>query len=122
MTVTKSCLNDIAKLPGFIGVALMDLKSCMILSIMGNNQNLDIDAAMHADFLKNRLKIIQINNKHDIIEDMIINQGKSFHIVRHISGINGTESAMLYVVMDRSRGNLALTRMKMTQMEPELIA
>jgi predicted regulator of Ras-like GTPase activity (Roadblock/LC7/MglB family) len=122
MTVTKSCLNDITKLPGFIGVALMDLKSCRFLSVISNNADLDIDAAMHADFLKNRLKIINLNNKHDTVEDMIINQGRSFHIVRCISSINETNSAMLYVVMDRAKGNLALTRMKMTQIEPELVS
>lgn len=113
-----SCLIELSNLPGAIGVVLMDLQSNHILALIGQDPKLDIDAAMHADFLKSRLDIMARFDPGDAMEDILISNSRRYHIVRSIGGRNGK---MLYMCLERGAANVVLTRMRMAQAEAELL-
>lgn len=84
---------ELSVLPGVTGVVLMDLASNHVLALIGQDPKLDIDAAVHADFLKSRLSVMVRFDLADAMEDILIANSRRYHLVRCIGGRQGK---MLY--------------------------
>jgi hypothetical protein len=54
----------------------------------------------------------------DSIDDILITLGKQYHLIRPLST---KDSLFMYLVLDRARGNLALARHALTEVEKSLV-
>lgn len=113
----KECLEEIMGLDGVLGTALVDFKSGMTLGTNGGGVNLELAAAGNTEVVRAKMKTMQSLGLQDKIEDILITLGKQYHIIRFSEKY---PSIFFYLVMDKSRANLALARIKLSQVEEKL--
>lgn len=111
-----SCLS----IEGALGAALVDQDSGMALATAGSPESLDLEvaAAGNSSVVRAKLRTIAELGLDDEIEDILITLGRQYHIIRPISGQDG-HGLFLYLVLDKSRANLALARFRLTKIEKE---
>jgi hypothetical protein len=57
-------------------------------------------------------------NLQDSIEDMLITLGKAYHLIRPLQS---NDALFIYLVLDKSKANLAMARHQLRQLEKELV-
>ncbi len=109
--------NDI---PGFIAASLVDLESGMTLGARTSRTEFDLTAASayNSEMVKQKLKIVKALNLNDAIEDMLITLGKAYHLIRPLSS---NDALFIYLVLDKSRSNLAMARHHLSQIEKQIV-
>lgn len=115
----KDALTKLNQLDGFIGAALVDSESGMLLGQEGGggNINLEVAAAGNTEVVRAKRKTMSNLNLKDGIEDMLITLGRQYHLIRPLR----TRPALFfYVAVDRSRANLAMTRLLVADVEKDL--
>ncbi len=118
MASIKEGLQSLAELDGFIGVCLVDSNSGMMMgSEGGGTMNLEAAAAGNTEVVRAKRKTMSTLGLKDTIEDILITLGKQFHIIRPIKAAPGL---FIYLVLDKSKSNLALARHKAAGVEAEL--
>ena len=111
-------LDTLQTIDGFIGAALVDSESGMMLgNIGGGGMNFEIAAAGNTEVVRAKRKTIKNLNLRDEIEDILITLGKHYHLIRPLRARPGV---FFYVVLDRTRSNLAMARMKVADCEKDL--
>ena len=118
MANIKTCLDDAMGLDGASGVVLMDLKTGQTLGMAGDQPDLDIEAASNADLLKAKLRVLTALDQTDTVEDIVITQGQRYQLIRCIGGAQGL---MLYLNLRRSQTDLGSVRVKLSQIESDLV-
>lgn len=103
---------------GVQAVALVDGNSGMLLANAGSGVDLEIAAAGNTEVVRSKMKTMKALNLKDEIEDILITLGKQYHIIRPVLSKTGL---FFYVVLDRSRSNLALARRKVLDIEAGLL-
>jgi predicted regulator of Ras-like GTPase activity (Roadblock/LC7/MglB family) len=115
--ITES-LESLHTIDGYVGAALVDSESGMMLGHNGGGgMNLEIAAAGNTEVVRATRKTMKNLNLRDELEDMLITLGKQYHLIRPLRTRPGV---FFYVVLDRSRSNLAMARMKVADCEKEL--
>lgn len=99
---------------GALAVALVDYRSGMCLAQSGTVLNLELAAAGNTEVVRAKLKTIESLGLRRGIEDILITLADQFHLIRLVPN---TDSLFLYLVLDKEKGNLALARFKLTEIE-----
>lgn len=115
--LTKS-LESIMTVSGALAAALVDYRSGMCLAQVGSGLNLDLAAAGNTEVVKAKLKTIEMLGLRRGIEDILITLADQYHLIRLIPN---TQGLFLYLVLDKEKGNLALARFKLSEIERLLV-
>lgn len=115
--LTKS-LAAIMTVSGALAAALVDYRSGMCLAQVGSGLNLDLAAAGNTEVVRAKLKTIEMLGLRRGIEDILITLSDQYHLIRLIPNSQGL---FLYLVLDKEKGNLALARFKLSEIERLLV-
>jgi hypothetical protein len=114
----KESLTKLNTIDGFVGAALVDSESGMLLGQEGGaGLNLEIAAAGNTEVVKAKRKAIANLGLRDAIEDILITLGKQYHLIRPL---RSRSNLFFYVALDRTRANLAMARMAVADVEKDL--
>ena len=116
-TNLKDSMNAAMAIDGATAVALVDYRSGMCLAQAGSGMNLDLAAAGNTQVVQAKLKTIESLGLRKGIEDILITLSDQYHLIRLVPNNQGL---FLYLVLDKNRGNLALARYKLTEIERTL--
>jgi hypothetical protein len=116
MADIKTSMANALKISGCLGAALVDYESGMCLGSSGNpGFDLELAAAGNADVVRAKKSIRDKLGLKDRIEDILISLTGQYHLIRMV----GT-NMFIYVVLDRSKANLALSRKEIEAIEKAL--
>ena len=115
----KDSLAKLNQLDGFIGAALVDSDSGMLLGAEGGGSviNLEVAAAGNTEVVRAKRKAMTNLALKDGIEDILITLGKQYHLIRPL---RSRPAIFFYVAVDRARANLAMARIALADVEKEL--
>jgi hypothetical protein len=114
----KESIAKLSALDGFVGAALVDSESGMLLGQEGGGPlNLEVAAAGNTEVVRAKRKAINALNLRDGIEDMLISLGKQYHVIRPL---RSRPTIFFYVVLDRTRANLAMARIALSDIEKDM--
>ena len=114
MANVSQSVSAMLSIDGATAAAVVDSNSGMVLGKEGTGVNLDLAAAGNTEVVRAKLRTMRSLGLKDNIEDMLITLGTQYHIVRPIGDKPGL---FAYLVLDRSKANLALARHKVTEIE-----
>ncbi len=116
MADVKTSMNNTLKIDGCLGAALVDYESGLCMGTAGNpGLDLELAAAGNADVVKAKKKVRDKLGLKDRIEDILITLTSQYHLIRMV----GTQM-FIYVVLDRSKSNLAMARKELEMIEKAL--
>ena len=113
----KQCMDAAMTIDGAQAVALVDYRSGMCLAQAGGGMNLDLAAAGNTEVVRAKIKTMEALGLRKGIEDILITLGDQYHLIRLVPNNVGL---FLYLVLDKAKGNLALARYKLTDIERSL--
>ena len=114
----KDSLFKLNEIDGFIGAALVDSESGMLLGQEGGGQlNLEVAAAGNTEVVRAKRKTMTNLALKDGIEDILITLGKQYHIIRPL---RTRPTLFFYIALERSRANLAMARIGLADVEKDL--
>ncbi len=99
---------------GALAAALVDFNSGMCLAQAGGGMNLDLAAAGNTEVVRAKLKTMESLGLRRGLEDILITLVDQYHLIRLIPTHPGL---FLYLVLDKAKGNLALARYKLSDIE-----
>lgn len=116
MADIKTSVQQVTKIDGCIGAALVDFESGMCLGQAGNpGFDLELAAAGNTEVVRAKKKIRDKLGLRDKIEDILISLAGQYHLIRMV----GT-TMFIYAVFERSKSNLALARKELEIIEKGL--
>jgi predicted regulator of Ras-like GTPase activity (Roadblock/LC7/MglB family) len=114
-TIDLSSLNDI---DGFIGAALVDSDSGLVLGTAGGGAlDLEMAAAGNTEVVRAKRKTMKSLGLQDKIEDVLISLTKQYHLIRPL---DSNDAIFLYVALDRKQANLGMSRQQLKKFEKTL--
>ena len=118
----ETALKEAMTIEGAQGVALVDWDSGFSLGNLGGGKYLDLDlaAAGNTEVIRAKMRTMESLRLDDTIEDILITLGHQYHLIRLLKSSGGSQKMFLYLVLDRSKANLALARHRLTRIEAEL--
>jgi hypothetical protein len=123
MINVDTALKEALSIEGAVGAALVDFESGMSLGTLGGGDwlNLEVAAAGNTEVIRAKMRVMSELSLDDSIEDILITLGRQYHLIRLI-GDTGRSGPTLffYLVLDRSRANLALARHHLKRIESDL--
>ena len=119
----ETALKEAMAIEGAAGVALVDWESGMTLGTLGGGKYLDLDlaAAGNTEVIKAKVRTLESLRLSDSVEDILITLTTQYHLIRLVKNANGVQGLFLYLVLDRSKSNLALARHHLKRIEGELV-
>ena len=117
MASIQESLNNLMTSDGAVCAALVDSTSGMLMGSVGSGVDMELAAAGNTEVVRAKLKTMRMLNLNDQIDDILITLGKQYHIIRPVAA---NEGVFFYLVLDKSRANLALGRRKVQDVEKEL--
>ncbi|MFS8870883.1 hypothetical protein NW839_10925, partial [Synechococcus sp. R5-15] len=123
MQKLQDSLVKALSIDGALGVALGDWKTGMCLGYKGTNSpafpeaNLELAIAGNTEVIRAKMRVAESLKFTDRIEEILIILETQYHLMRMLKTINGL---FFYLALDREKGNLALARIKLSQIESEL--
>ena len=125
MSVLLKLLTSVMDLAGTLGAAVIVANSGVCLAHAGNDSvsGSSQPANETTGLLRSKMRLVntpidRVLPDDDGLEDVVLTFRKQYHFLRLLR--LESEEAFLYVVMDRSYANLALTRHKVCEFEKQL--
>ncbi|MDC2862489.1 MULTISPECIES: hypothetical protein [unclassified Delftia] len=118
MANIKQTMDELMRCDGAMCAALVDYNSGMILGQDGSGVDLELAAAGNTELVRAKLKTMRSLGLEDTIEDILITLSKQYHILRPSTHHEGL---FLYLVLDKTKANLALARRKVQDVEGVLV-
>lgn len=118
MSDIKQAMDQLLSCDGAMCAALVDASSGMVLGQAGSGLDLEIAAAGNTEVVRAKMRTIRDLGLSETIEDILITLGKQYHIVRPMAR---QEGLFIYLVLDKSKANLAMARRKVLEIEKELV-
>ncbi|MFE0510029.1 hypothetical protein [Streptomyces sp. NPDC058964] len=122
MTSVEVSLKEMmAGVDGALGAAVVDYTSGMALGTLGGGKGLDLTvaAAGNTDVIRSEVRTMEHLGLKGQIEDILITLEKQYHLMRLVAGRNGN-GLFLYLVLDKTRSNLAMARHQLKKVEEQL--
>jgi hypothetical protein len=115
----KESLSKILEIDGAIGACVVDSNSGMMLGAEGGGTvvNLEVAAAGNTEVVRAKRKTMKALNLADNIDDILITLGKQYHVIRPL---RTNEALFIYLVLDKTKSNLAMARHQLTSIESTL--
>jgi hypothetical protein len=114
----KESLSKVMQLDGALGTCIVDSNSGMMLGSEGGGQfNLEVAAAGNTEVVRAKRKTMKALNLKDNIEDILITLHGQYHIIRPLAS---NDALFFYLVLDKQRGNLAMSRHQLAGIEKDL--
>lgn len=119
MANAKETLPKLMEIDGCIGCCIVDSNSGMMLGAAGGGPiSLEIAAAGNTEVVRSKRKTMKALNLQDQIEDMLITLGRQYHLIRPLAT---NDALFVYIVLDKSRANLAMARHQLSAIERDLV-
>lgn len=115
--MAKLSLEKLTDMDGFLCAALVDSESGLALATAGGGVDLELAAAGNTEVIRAKRKVAGALRLNDTIEDILITLGKQYHMIRPL---DRNDKLFLYVVLERSKSNLAMARHELKSFEKEL--
>jgi hypothetical protein len=115
----KEALSRIMQVDGAVGACIVDSNSGMMLGAEGGagTLNLEVAAAGNTEVVRAKRKTMRSLNIKDAIEDILITLHQQYHLIRPLSS---NDALFIYLVLDKSRGNLAMARHQLASIERDI--
>lgn len=112
-------LKEAVSIDGAVAALLVDYQSGMALGQAGDATalNLDVAAAGNTDVVRSKMRTMESLGLDDTIDDILITLGKAYHLINLPKGHPGL---FIYLVLDKSRANLAMARHKLATLSTQL--
>ena len=117
MATIKQSMEDLMTSDGAMCAALVDSDSGMILGQIGSGLDLEVAAAGNTEVVRAKLKTMRSLGINDAIEDILITLGRAYHLIRPLAT---NDALFVYIVLDRTRANLAMARLQLKNIEKDL--
>lgn len=116
----KASMDRLLEADGALGVCVVDSNSGMVLGQAGGaaTVNLEIAAAGNTEVVRAKRKTMKSLDLKDSIEDILITLGRQYHLIRLLKA---NDALFIYLVLDRSRSNLAMARLALAAVESEMV-
>lgn len=111
-------LQKLRELEGFVGAAFVDSETGILLASEGGSSlNLEVACFGDAAIVRAKRRTIRDLEATDDIEDILITQATEYFLLRPL---RMAPALFIYLVVDRRRANLALTRRSLAAIEEGL--
>ncbi|MDR1936400.1 MAG: hypothetical protein LBS49_12615 [Candidatus Accumulibacter sp.] len=115
MSNIQPSLKDALTVNGSLVAAVVDATSGLLLGSEGSGVDIELAAAGNTEVVRAKLATMKSLKLNDVIEDILITLGRQYHIIRPLAKSKG--AIFLYLVLDKSKANLALARRKLQEIE-----
>lgn len=116
----ESNIQQLLAIDGATGAAIIDYTSGMALAQGGSpGFDLSIAAAGNSNVVRAKLSTMNDIGLPGKIDDILITLDNQYHLINVLDSA-ATQGLFIYLVLDRSRANLALARHKLTQVSKDV--